>query len=145
MRKHCKRSHRRAAAPTLVAYYLNPEVSTQERMSVEAIRAGWAKTSHFDVLADCRDMLSLAAAEKKDGPTLAICDLGLIALQNIKDRYLTKNRIGATGDELQALYALVDVSEDFWKRQPGSLFIDAEAALSKARAEYKASQQRRAA
>lgn len=145
MRKHCKRSHRRAAAPTLVAYYLNPEVSTQERMSVEAIRAGWAKTAHFDVLADCRDMLSLAAAEKKDGQTQAICDLGLIALQNIKERYLAKNRIGATGDELQALYALVDVSEDFWKRQPGSLFIDAEAALSKARAEYKDSQQRRAA
>ncbi len=145
MRKHCKRSHRRAAAPTLVAYYLNPEVSTQERMSVEAIRAGWAKTAHFDVLADCRDMLSLAAAEKKDGQTQAICDLGLIALQNIKERYLAKNCIGATGDELQALYALVDVSEDFWKRQPGSLFIDAEAALSKARAEYKDSQQRRAA
>lgn len=145
MRKHCKRSHRRAAAPTLVAYYLNPEVSTQERMSVEAIRAGWAKTAHFDVLADCRDMLSLAAAEKKDGQTQAICDLGLIALQNIKDRYLAKNRIGATGAELQALYAMVDVSEDFWKRQPGSLFIDAEAALSKARAEYKSSQERRAA
>lgn len=145
MRKHCKRSHRRAAAPTLVAYYLNPEVSTQERMSVEAIRAGWAKTAHFDVLADCRDMLALGAAEKKDGQTLAICDLGLIALQNIKERYLAKNRIGATGDELQAIYALVNVSEDFWKRQPGSLFIDAEAALSKARAEYKASQQRRAA
>ncbi len=145
MRKHCKRHHRRAAAPTLVAYYLNPEVSTQERMSVEAIRAGWAKTAHFDVLADCRDMLSLAAAEKDDRQTLAVCELGLIALQNIKDRYLAKNRIGATGAELQALYALVDVSEDFWKRQPGSLFIDAEAALSKARAEYKASQERRAA
>ena len=145
MRKHCKRHHRRAAAPTLVAYYLNPEVSTQERMSVEAIRAGWAKTAHFDVLADCRDMLSLAAAEKDDRQTLAVCELGLIALQNIKDRYLAKNRIGATGAELQALYTLVDVSEDFWKRQPGSLFIDAEAALSKARAEYKASQERRAA
>ena len=90
-------------------------------------------------------LLSLAAAEKDDRQTLAVCELGLIALQNIKDRYLAKNRIGATGDELQALYALVDVSEDFWKRQPGSLFIDAEAALSKARAEYKSSQERRAA
>ena len=86
-----------------------------------------------------------AAAEKDDRQTLAVCELGLIALQNIKDRYLAKNRIGATGDELQAPYALVDVSEDFWKRQPGSLFIDAEAALSKARAEYKSSQERRAA
>ena len=145
MRTPCKRPPRRAAAPTLLAYYLNPEVSTQERMSVEAIRAGWAKTAHFDVLADCRDMLSLAAAEKDDRQTLAVCELGLIALQNIKDRYLAKNRIGATGAVLQALYALVDVSEDFWKRQPGSLFIDAEAALSKARAEYKSSQERRAA
>lgn len=142
MRKRCRRTHRREAAPTLVAYYLNPEVSTQERMAVEAIRAGWAAVSHFDVLADCRDMLALAAAEKNDKQTLAVCEIGLIALQNIKDRYLAKSRLGATGDELQALYALVDVAEDFWKRQPGSLFIDAEAALSKARAAYR---ERRAA
>ena len=65
--------------------------------------------------------------------------------QHARRRQRPLHRIGATGDELQALYALVDVSEDFWKRQPGSLFIDAEAALSKARAEYKASQERRAA
>lgn len=137
MRKHCKRTVRRCAAPTLVAYLLNPEVSTQERMSVEAIRSGWAEPCHFDVLADCRDMLALAAAEKNDRPTLAICELGLIALQNIKDRYLERQRIGASGDELQALQALVDVSEDFWKRQSGSRFIDAEAALSKAREAYR--------
>lgn len=138
MRKHCHRKTRRETAPTLVAYYLNPEVSTQERMSVEAIRSGWATTDHFNVLADCRDMLSLAAAEKHDDQTQAICDLGFVALENIKLRYLAKHRIGASGDELQALQALVDVSEDFWKRQSGSLFIDAEAALSKVRAEYRA-------
>ncbi len=142
MRKHCKRQHRRCAAPTLVAYLLNPEVSTQERMAVIAIKSGWATTAHFDVLADCRDMLALAAAEKRDQDTLTICELSLIALQNIKDRYLAKNRIGATGDELAALQVLVNVSEDFWKRQSGSLFIDAEAALSKARADYR---ERRAA
>lgn len=137
MRKRCRRTIRRQAAPTVVAYYLNPEVSTQERMAVEAIRAGWAQVAHFDILADCRDMLALAAAEKGDSQTLDICELGLIALQNIKDRFIERNRLGATGDELQALYALVDVSEDFWKRQPGSLFIDAEAALSKARSDYR--------
>lgn len=142
MRKRCRRTHRREAAPTIVAYYLNPEVSTQERMAVEAIRAGWAKVAHFDVLADCRDMLALAADEKRDQQTLAVCELGLIALQNIKDRYVDRNSLVATGDELQALYALVDVSEDFWKRQPGSLFIDAEAALSRCRAEQR---ERRAA
>lgn len=142
MRKRCRRTHRRQVAPTLVAYYLNPEVSTQERMAVEAIRAGWAQVAHFDVLADCRDMLALAAAEKRCAQTQAVCELGLIALLNIKDRYFARQRLGASGEELQALYMLVDVAEDFWKRQPGSLFIDAEAALSKCRAEQR---ERRAA
>lgn len=128
---------RREVAPTLVAYFLNPEVSTQERMAVLAIQMGYALPAHFDVLADCRDMLALAAAEKNDTQTLTVCELGLIALQNVKDRYQETRRLGATGDELQALLLLVDVSEDFWKRQPGSLFVDAEAALSKARAEYR--------
>lgn len=137
MRKSCKRRHFRAAAPTMVAYLLNPEVSTQERVAVLAIGQGFATTSHFNVLADCRDMLALAAAEKNDKATLAVCDLCLVALQNVKDRYLEKGRIGATGDELRALQLLVDQSEDFWKRQPGSLFVSAEAALSKARAAYR--------
>ncbi len=35
MRKRCHRTVRRCAAPTLVAYMLNPEVSPQERRSVE--------------------------------------------------------------------------------------------------------------
>lgn len=137
MRKSCKRVHRRCAAPTLVAYHLNPEVSTQERLSVIAIKSGWATTSHFDVLADCRDMLTLAAGRKNDASTLVVCELGLVALENIKARYLERQRIGASGEEIQALQALVDVAEDFWKRQSGALFIDAEAALSKARAEYR--------
>lgn len=121
----------------MAAYYLNPEVSIQERMAVVALRLGTATVSHFDVLADCRDMLTLAACEKNDESTLAICELGLVALENIKARYREINRIGASGDEIQALQALVDVSEDFWKRQGGGMFIDAEAALSKARAEFR--------
>lgn len=137
MRKQCKRVARRCSAPTIVAYLLNPEVSTQERMAVVAIAGGFATVCHFDVLADCRDLLTLAAGEKNDEQTLIICELGLVALENIKARYLEINRIGASGDELQALQVLVDVSEDFWKRQSGSLFIDAEAALSKARDAYR--------
>lgn len=117
----------------MVAYYLNPEVSTQERMAVLAIEQGFATEAHFDVLADCLDMLGLAAAEKNDTQTTAACELALVAMQNIKARYFDLNRLGATGDELQALHLLVDVSEDFWKRQPGSLFIDAEAALAEMR------------
>ncbi len=133
MRKHCKRVKRRLVAPTLVALHLNPEVCLQERAAVLALRGGWAETSHFNVLADCRDLLVLAASERGDRPTLAICDLAGVALMNLKDRYLDKKRMGATGDELLALDALCDTSEDFWRRQGGGLFIDAEAALSRAR------------
>ncbi len=137
MRKHTRRIQRRQTAPTLVAYFLNPEVSTQERLAVLAIQNGYAQEAHFNVLADCRDMLTLAAAEKNDQQTLAICEASRIALENIKDRYLSRHRLGASGDELQALQVLVDVSEDFWKRQSGSLFIDAEKALANIRREYR--------
>ena len=56
-----------------------------------------------------------------------------LALLNIKDRYLDKQRMGATGEELKALQALVDVSRDFWMRQSGELFRAANVALDKAR------------
>ena len=133
MRKRCKRTVRRIVAPTIIAYSLNPEVTIQERAAVLALRGGWAEGSHYNVLADCRDMLMLAASEKHDKAVIGVCDLAGVALLNIKDRYTEKKRFGATGDELRALELLCDVSEDWWKRQSGGLFIDAEAALSRAR------------
>lgn len=132
-RKRCKRVIRRLVAPTVVAMHLNPEVSLQERMAVEAIRGGWSSTDHFNVLADCRDMLILAASEKSDKSALAACNLAGVALMNMKDRHAKVGKIGASGDEIQALSLLVDVSEDFWKRQSGGLFVDAEDALTRAR------------
>jgi len=134
MRKQCKRIVRRALAPTIVAMHLNPEVSLQERMAVKAFVGGWSASAHFNVLADCRDMLILAASEKNDTETLSVCSLAGVALMNIKDRYFDKKKFGATGDEVRALELLVNVSEEFWKRQPGALFVDAEAALGRARA-----------
>ena len=133
MRKRSKRTVRRIVAPTIIAYSLNPEVTIQERAAVLALRGGWAEGSHYNVLADCRDMLMLAASEKHDKAVIGVCDLAGVALLNIKDRYTEKKRFGATGDELRALDLLCDVSEDWWKRQSGGLFIDAEAALSRAR------------
>lgn len=133
MRKRSKRTVRRIVAPTIIAYSLNPEVTIQERAAVLALRGGWAEGSHYNVLADCRDMLMLAASEKHDKAVIGVCDLAGVALLNIKDRYAEKKRFGATGDELRALELLCDVSEDWWKRQSGGLFIDAEAALSRAR------------
>lgn len=113
--------------------HLAPEVSITERISVDAIAGGWAETYHFNVLADCHDLLVLAANHKGDQQTLVACDLASMALLNIKDRYLARNRVGASGDELQALRVLVDVSEDFWKRQSGELFHSANEALDRER------------
>ena len=62
MRKRSKRTVRRIVAPTIIAYSLNPEVTIQERAAVLALRGGWAEGSHYNVLADCRDMLMLAAS-----------------------------------------------------------------------------------
>ena len=133
MRKQCKRIIRRKLAPTAVAMFLNPEISIQERMAVQALRGGWATTDTFNLLADCRDMLLLAAGEKQDQATIDVCTLAGIALMNMKDRYNDKKRMGATGDELAALDLLADVSEQFWKRTAGGLFVDAEAALRRCR------------
>lgn len=133
MRKRCKRTVRRIVAPTIIAYSLNPEVTIQERAAVLALRGGWAEGSHYNLLANVRDLLMLAASEKHDKAVIGVCDLAGVALLNIKDRYNEKKRFGATGDELRALEMLCDVSEDFWKRKSGGLFIDAEAALHRAR------------
>lgn len=132
-RKRCKRTVRPARCPTLVALHLAPEVGITERVSIDAIAGGWATEYHFNVLADCRDLLTIAARRKNDEQTWGVCELAFVALANIKDRYLDRHRIGATGDELQALRVLVDVSEDFWKRQSGELFRVANAKLDEER------------
>jgi len=128
-----KRIPRPARCPTMVAMHLAPEVGITERMSINAIAQGWATPYHFDVLADCRDLLSLAGEHKQDQSAVDVCDVAGIALLNIKDRFLEKNKLGASGDELQALKMFVDFSEDWWKRQSGELFRLANVALGKAR------------
>lgn len=131
--KKPKRVPRPVRCPTLVALHMAPEVGIGERQSIEAIVGGYATTYHFNVLADARDLLSIGANLRNDHQTAAICELGRIALENIKDRYLAKGRIGASGDELQALRALLDVSDDFWKRQGGQTFLQANQELDRAR------------
>lgn len=128
-----KRRPRPARCPTLVAMHLAPEVGLTERLAIEGLAGGWAKPRQFDVLADCRDLLTVAANHKGDQATLAVCDLAGIALENIRDRYQAHNRLGATGDELRALRTMADVSEDFWKRQSGELFRAANAELDRMR------------
>lgn len=133
MRKHCKRKVRPLRAPVMCAMLANPEMSLQEHFAVEAIRAGTATTDHFNVLADCRDILTLAAIERDDKSVQAACELALVALLNMKDRFAKVGKIGATGAELQALTLLIDTSADFWPRQGGETFVKAQAALERSR------------
>ena len=137
MKKSCKRKPRPIFAPTMIAMLNNPEVGIQERMSIEAMVGGWAQKTHFNQLADCRDMLLIAAKEKDANDILGVCALAGIALTNIRERYDRTGRFGATGDEVNALRFLADVSEDFWLRQGGGQFIRAEMALSRSRELYK--------
>ena len=128
-----KRIPRPARCPTMVALAISPEVETTELMAVLLFRNGAADKGQFNILADCRDLLMLAANEKHDAGVMAVCELAGVALLNIKDRYLDKQRMGATGEELKALQALVDISRDFWMRQSGEMFRAANLALDKAR------------
>lgn len=128
-----KRISRPIRVPTLVALHLAPEVELTERLALEAFLQGRAGTHDFNVLADVRDLLCLAANERNDREVLAVGELAGIALLNIKDRYTRTRRFGCTADERAALVALVEVSGDWWRMQGGGLFYDANIALDKAR------------
>ena len=123
MRKACRRQHRPLTAPMLVNRSLvEIDVETRERMLVQAFALGYATTSHYDDLADMRNVLTLAAAYKDDRSAQTMCTAMRIVMGNIRDRYTKTGRIGASGAELQLLKAFVGVYRDFWIRQPVALY-----------------------
>ncbi len=132
-----KRIPRPVAPPTMVLIQTT-NLEMHERMSVQALVGGWATADHFDNLADCHDLLNLAAADKGDAQMLAVCELSGIALLNVKDRYAERQRFGVTGEERKALELLADTSKDFWSRQSGAFFHQCWKALQKMRQYQKA-------
>ena len=98
MRKRCNRRVREQAAPMLAVMLGVPEMEITERIAVEAFAGGWAVMDHYDRLADCRDILMLAASEKDDKSTLAATELGYIALLAIKERHARTGKFGVSGD-----------------------------------------------
>lgn len=125
MRKLCKRRVRAAFQPAMVLLATTPELGLAERGAIEALRGGWADYQNcYQVIADCHGMLLLAMMEKPCASTKAACDIGYIAIMNIHDRRQETGKYGATGDELAVLELLFDASEDYWKRQSGSLFFN---------------------
>ena len=137
MRKHSTHRPITPRVPMMVVMHNLPDLSLTERLSVEAFAGGWANSDHYDNLADCRNIMTLAAAEKQDAQALEICDMGYVALSNIRDRRVKTGRLGASGEELKALRAMTDFSEDWWKRQAGGLFERHYVALKAAQAEQK--------
>lgn len=75
----------------------------------------------------------LAAHEKRDAGVQAVCEWPAWRCSTSRTAIFEKERMGATGEELKALQALVHVSRDFWMRQSGELFRAANVALDKGR------------
>lgn len=134
MRKRCKRVVRDVTAPVMVAMALAPEVEITERVALLEMERGTDEVAHFDRLLDVADALLLAATEKRDKPVVEVAHQSREALSSIQDDYRTTGILYAAGSELAALQILVDLSTDWWARQSGSLFVQADRALTKFRA-----------
>lgn len=137
MRKSCRRTVRPKVPSMLVTSLVQPDVIMAEYLTVEAFRGGYATTSHWNTLNSCRDMLIAAAHEKGDQDVLAVTHVAGIALDNIKIRYHSTERMGVTGEELKAISLLVETSDDFWKRQSGQLYRQAVATVDRAQQLFK--------
>ena len=124
-KKGAKIRHTRAASPMLTASYLTPEVAGRDRVAVMAITQGWATLEHLNIILESQQMLLFGGTRTKDQEAVEMSKFGQIAIGNIRDRMKEKGRIGATGDEIKALRAMVDFCDDWWKRQAGSTFSDA--------------------
>ena len=139
MRKRCKRVVRGATAPVLVAMALAPEVEITERMALLELERGTDEVAHFDRLLDVADALLLAATEKRDQPVVEVAHQAREALLRISDHFRLSGNLVAAGADLAALHILVDLSTDWWSRQLGSLFVQADRALTRFRAMQRAS------
>ena len=127
MRKRgAKVRHRNAMIPGLVAQSACPEYETRLRLAVSSLRDGWMDENQFNDLADTIDMLQIGLAsyskQKPDPGAEAAVEVCREAMYSIRDRYLSKGKFGATGEEMKAVQLLADVSLDYWSRRSGALF-----------------------
>ena len=117
--------HRAVSKPGLLVQSIDPKYETRLRMAVEAFRLGFASAEHFNDLADTLDQMQIGiatyATQKTDAGAAAVCELALVALQNIRDRHADLGWFGTTGEELKAIELLVETSLDYWNRRSGAL------------------------
>lgn len=118
-RKTCKRRIRVAVAPAMATLHCDPRTELIWHTAIEALKGGYATAAHYRQLADCQSLLSLACREKPDSSASTIADAAFVAMSNVFQRNLSTGRWGATGEELNTLYILVDFAQDYWRRQSG--------------------------
>ena len=145
MRKRGARIKRQArTAPGIVAQSLGSYESGL-RMAAEAICGGWASPSNFNDIADTLDLLQLGIAlmpsQKADLGAVAVAELALVALQNVRDRHEATGEITADEGEQAAIVLLAETSLDYWNRRSGALFAEAYRQLIKIRKAQSAAQE----
>lgn len=116
--------HRAKAPPGLVCITVDPRYETQLLSSVQAFRQGYAGTEHYLDMVDTHDLMRIALQihGQPDASVTAALDLACVALENIRDRYDEKGRMGTTSSEFDALQLLADVCLNYWSRHSGALF-----------------------
>ena len=145
MRKRGARIKRQArTAPGIVAQSLG-NYESGLRMAAEAICGGWASPSNFNDIADTLDLLQLGIAllpsQKADLGAVAVAELALVALQNVRDRHEATGEITADEGEQAAIVLLAETSLDYWNRRSGALFAEAYRQLVKIRKAQSAAQE----
>ena len=119
----------------MVLLHNAPEIGIFERMALDALTKGHATYENcYRPLADCHGLLTIGAQKQKDDSVRGLIVAGHIAMQNIFDRMQRTKKVGASSDELEALRVMVDVAEDFWKRQSASMMRECIALLKFVRA-----------
>ncbi|HEY3432516.1 MAG TPA: hypothetical protein VGK09_08210 [Rhodocyclaceae bacterium] len=110
--------------PTLVAMTLNPTYEMSQLAALLRLRTGAATVEQLDVLIDCRNLLALGANKRNEPSVTMVADMASVTVREIRERYENTGAITATEDDLQTLHAMIDVSQDFWRRQGGGTFTE---------------------
>lgn len=120
--------------PTMIAMFIKPQAGLMIQTSLLAFAGGYADHQHYETLAEVADHLMIGT-EGKDEGAQGVAHGARLALMNVADRYRRTKKIGASGDELKMLRALVEISDDFWNRQSGAHFMRAKLAMESFRKE----------
>jgi len=121
-----KRKVIKPRAPMLVIRQIyNTDLEIKERMAVQSFAKGFASPAQYDVILDMLNIMMLGATSDKSRSYALEYAQNVVgtALIGIRERYERTGKLGCNSDELNILKEFVNNNIEFWKRQPGELFI----------------------